>query len=124
MEKKALIIENDATIRECIEVMLESEGLEVVSARDGQTGLELTRRHRPDLIVSDLYLAGISGIDVFEALQADPEIGHIPFLFISADSRESIRARCLGLGADGFLLKPFTFDQLLEATRALLAVER
>ena len=75
-KKKALIIENDAIIRECIEVMYEAEGLAVISARDGKTGLELTHAHQPDLVVSDLYLVGLSGIDIFERLRADPRTGH------------------------------------------------
>ena len=123
MAKKALVIENDATIRECVEVMLEAEGLDVISARAGEAGLDLARQHQPHLIICDLYLSALSGIDILEALRADPALQHIPFLFITADSRDSIRTRCMALGADGFLLKPFTFDQLLEATRALIAVE-
>lgn len=121
MPKKALLIENDPTIRECIEVMYESEGLEVISASDGRTALALTREHTPDLIVSDLYLAGLNGIDIFEEIRADPQCGAIPFMFITADARDSVRRRCLDLGAEAFLLKPFTFDQLMETTWALLA---
>ncbi|MDX1546727.1 MAG: response regulator [Rhodothermales bacterium] len=120
MRKKALVIENDPTIRECIEVMYEAEGLDVITAPDGEHALELTRQHAPDLIVSDLYLARLSGIDIFEALRADPDTGGIPFMFITADARESVRERCLALGAEAFLLKPFTFDQLMDATHALL----
>ncbi|MFQ5569566.1 MAG: response regulator [Rhodothermales bacterium] len=120
MRKKALIIENDPTIRECIEVMYEAEGLEVISASDGATGLELSRRHVPDLVVSDLYMVGCSGIDLFEQLREDPHTGDIPFLFITADARDAVREHCLALGADAFLLKPFTFDELMDVTRTLL----
>ena len=119
--KKALVIENDAIIRECIQVMYESEGLEVISARDGETGLELTHEHQPDLVVSDLYMVGLSGIDIFERLRADPRTGHIPFMLITADARASVREECLGMGADAFLLKPFTYDELMRVTRSLLA---
>lgn len=120
MPKKALVIENDPTILECIEVMFETEGLEVISARDGQAGLELSRRHRPDLIVSDLYMAGMSGIDLFERMRQDPSTGNIPFMIITADAREAVREQCLALGADAFLLKPFTFDQFISTALALL----
>ena len=119
--KKALIIENDAIIRECIAVMYEAEGLEVISAHDGETGLELTHAHRPDLVVSDLYMVGLSGIDIFERLRDDPRTGNIPFMFITADARAAVREQCLALGADAFLLKPFTYDELMDATRSLLA---
>lgn len=120
-QKTALIIENDATIRECIEVMYEAEGLVVLSARDGQSGLELTQAHRPDLVVSDLYMVGLTGIDIFEQLRSDPHTDGIPFLFITADARTSVRERCLALGADAFLLKPFTYDELMNVTWSLLA---
>ena len=121
--KKALIIENDAIIRECIQVMYESEGLEVVSARDGETGFELSLEHAPDLVVSDLYMVGLSGIDLFKRLRADQRTGKIPFMFITADARSAVREECLALGADAFLLKPFTFDELMCKTRSLLAKE-
>ena len=119
--KKALIIENDAIIRECIQVMYESEGLEVVSARDGETGFELSLEHVPDLVVSDLYMVGLSGIDLFKRLRADQRTGNIPFMFITADARSAVREECLALGADAFLLKPFTFEELMRKTRSLLA---
>ena len=121
--KKALIIENDAIIRECIQVMYESEGLEVVSARDGETGFELSLEHVPDLVVSDLYMVGLSGIDLFKRLRADQRTGNIPFMFITADARSAVREECLALGADAFLLKPFTFEELMRKTRSLLAKE-
>ncbi len=121
--KKALIIENDAIIRECIQVMYESEGLEVVSARDGETGFELSLEHVPDLVVSDLYMVGLSGIDLFKRLRADQRTGNIPFMFITADARSAVREECLALGADEFLLKPFTFEELMRKTRSLLAGE-
>ena len=126
MKKKALVIENDATIRECIEVMYEAEGLDVFSAADGQAALELSRQHALDLVVSDLYLAGLSGIDIFEQLRAHPDTQDVPFMFITADARDSVRRRCLALGAEAFLLKPFTFDQLMQTTWRLLGdnVER
>ncbi len=119
--KKALIIENDAIIRECIQVMYESEGLEVISARDGQTGYELSLQHTPDLVVSDLYMVGLSGIDLFERLRDDPRTDTIPFMFITADARPAVREECMALGADDFLLKPFTFEELMRKTRSLLA---
>ena len=118
--KKALIIENDAIIRECIEVMYQSEGLDVLSARDGEIGIRLAHEHQPDLVVSDLYMVGLSGIDIFEQLRADPDTVDIPFLFITADARDSVRQHCMALGANAFLLKPFTFDQLMKVTRTLL----
>ena len=120
-QKKALIIENDATIRECIEIMYEAEGLAVISARDGKTGLELTYEDQADLVVSDLHRVGLSGIDLFERLRTDPRTGHIPFMFITADARVAVREPCLALGADAFLLKPFTYDELMHVTRSLLA---
>lgn len=121
---KALVIENDATILECISVMLEAEGLDVLEAKDGPSGLQLTRQHLPDLVVSDLYMGGMSGIDIFEQLRADPRTGVIPFMFITADARESVRERCLALGADAFLLKPFTFDEFIDTAKPLLSRPR
>lgn len=120
MAKTALVIENDPTILECIEVMFEAEGLEVISARNGEAGIALGRAHQPDLVVSDLYMVGLSGIDILERLRSDPATDHIPFMFITADARDIVRQQCLAKGADAFLLKPFTFDQFIDTAMSLL----
>ncbi|HMB90484.1 MAG TPA: response regulator [Rhodothermales bacterium] len=120
MAKTALVIENDPTILECIEVMFEAEGLEVISARNGEAGIALSREHKPDLVVSDLYMVGLSGIDILDQLRSDPATGQIPFMFITADARDVVRQQCLAKGADAFLLKPFTFDQFIDTAMALL----
>lgn len=120
MRKKALVIENDPTILEFIEIIFESEGLEVISARDGRLALDLGREHQPDLIVSDLYMSGVTGLDILEQVRTDPTTDAIPFMFITADARNAVRQQCLALGADAFLLKPFTFDQFMETALPLL----
>ena len=68
-------------------------------------------------------MVGLSGIDLFKRLRADQRTGNIPFMFITADARSAVREECLALGADAFLLKPFTFEELMRKTRLLLAKE-
>ena len=122
--KKALVIENDPTILEFIEVMFETQGFEVLSARDGPAALELSRTEVPDLVVSDLYMGGMNGLDLYAKVRADPRLRQVPFMFITADARDSVRAACLAAGADAFLLKPFTFDQFIETALALIDENR
>jgi CheY-like chemotaxis protein len=101
--------------------MFETGGLEVIRATDGSAGLALARAHRPDLIVSDVHMPGLNGFEVLKRIRQDPQTAHIPCMVVTVDARDAVRRTCLALGADVFLEKPFTFDQLIGTARSLLA---
>lgn len=117
MTTRILVIDDEDRIREFITRGLNYEGYRVDAAADGQTGLELARENPPDLVLLDLMLPGIDGIEVCRRLRAASEV---PILMLTA--KETIEDRVVGLdaGADDYLVKPFAFDELMARVRALL----
>lgn len=117
MESRLLIIEDDLELADYLRRGLTYEGYLVQVAASAESGLEKIRRSQPDLILLDLMLPGMDGIDACQRLR---QSGHtIPILMITA--RNAVNDRVLGLdsGADGYLVKPFAFDELLARLRAL-----
>jgi serine/threonine-protein kinase PpkA len=118
--KKVLVIEDEPSIRNNIMLMLKVERYAVVGAENGRVGLELARNDPPDLILCDVMMPEVDGFAVLEALRAEPRFAEIPFIFLTAlDDRSSMR-RGMNLGADDYLPKPFTRNELLEAVNSRL----
>ena len=117
MTTKILVIEDEERIREFLKRGLSFEGYQVETAADGQTGLDLAREEPPDLVLLDLMLPGMDGLEVCRRLRAASEE---PILMLTA--KETIEDRVVGLdaGADDYLVKPFAFDELMARMRALL----
>ncbi|MDG2617376.1 EAL domain-containing protein [Thermoleptolyngbya sichuanensis XZ-Cy5] len=118
---KILVIEDDLTIRTALLKMLSAENYEVIAAPEGQTGLSLAQRHRPDLILCDIMMPGCDGYEVLTQLQQNPATASIPFIFLTAKAdRQDIR-RGMAMGADDYLTKPFTRQELMEAIATRLS---
>jgi class 3 adenylate cyclase/tRNA A-37 threonylcarbamoyl transferase component Bud32 len=118
--KKVLVIEDEPSIRNNIMLMLKVERYAAVGAENGRTGLDLARSDPPDLILCDVMMPDMDGFAVLEALRAEPRFAEIPFIFLTAlDDRSSMR-RGMNLGADDYLPKPFTRNELLEAVNSRL----
>jgi len=118
--KKVLVIEDEPSIRNNIMLMLKVERYAATGAENGRVGLELARRDPPDLILCDVMMPEMDGFAVLEALRAEPRFAEIPFIFLTAlDDRSSTR-RGMNLGADDYLPKPFTRNELLEAVNSRL----
>lgn len=112
---KILVIEDDLTIRTALLKMLSAENHEAIAASEGQTGLSLAKGHRPDLILCDIMMPGCDGYEVLTQLQQDPATASIPFIFLTAKAdRQDIR-QGMAMGADDYLTKPFTRQELIEA---------
>lgn len=117
---KILIIEDETTIREEMGDWLILEGYEVLTAKDGVEGIELAYQHQPDLIICDIAMPRLNGHSVLLELQSHPETVAIPFIFATARAEiEDIR-HGMTLGADDYIIKPFTRLQLLESIQARL----
>ncbi len=114
---RILVVEDEDRIRQFLQRGLSYEGYRVDVAEDGQTGLDIARDNPPDLVLLDVMLPGIDGIEVCRRLRA---VGDVPILMLTA--KEAIEDRVAGLdaGADDYLVKPFAFDELLARIRALL----
>jgi DNA-binding response OmpR family regulator len=122
---KTLVIDDEAPIRLLCRVNLEAEGVEVVEAGDGATGLELARKEKPDAILLDVMMPGLDGWNVADRLLADEETKAIPIIFLTA--RADLRDRVRGMDAGGldYVTKPFNPVELASLVRGVVsAVER
>lgn len=120
MTKKILVVEDEAMIRMNLTLMLKGEGYEVDSAENGRDGIDHAKSFMPDLIVSDVMMPELDGFGLLEALRAEPHHADTPFIFLTALNDRSSMRRGMNLGADDFLNKPFTRDELLEAVNTRL----
>ena len=120
--ERILVIEDDPSILRGLQLNLGMEGYAVRSASDGETGLTLARAERFDLLVVDLMLPRLSGLEVIRELrQDDPDL---PVLILSAKGQESDKVAGLQLGADDYMVKPFSLKELLARIGALLRRRR
>lgn len=117
MKEKILIIEDDEAILKVLHRVLSYEGYEIFKALNGQQGLNSARENHPDLVILDVMLPGMDGLEVCRRLRLG---GSIPILMLTA--KDTIQDRVTGLdsGADDYLVKPFEVDELLARLRALL----
>ncbi len=121
---KVLVIDDEENIIEFIRLGLRYEGFQVESASNGEQGIVAAQRTNPDLIILDLMLPVIDGLEVCRRLRSNPITREIPVLMLTA--KDEVRDRITGLrtGADDYLTKPFDFDELLERMRAILRRSR
>jgi diguanylate cyclase (GGDEF)-like protein len=112
---KILIIEDDDLIRDSIVEIIEFEGFEVVSAKNGVQGLRLAQDFRPDLIICDVMMPGLDGHEVLARLRKVPGLALTPFIFLTAKSGMSDLRQGMNLGADDYLTKPVRSDDLISA---------
>jgi DNA-binding response OmpR family regulator len=121
MNTKVLIVDDERMLVETIDYNLVKSGFDTVSAFDGESALHQVREHKPDLIILDVMLPKISGWEVCRALRQDPEYStQAPILMLTARGEESDKVIGLELGADDYLVKPFSMRELVARVRALL----
>lgn len=118
--KKILVIEDDSAIVEVLAYNLERDGYDVASAADGREGLRKARALLPDLIVLDLMLPGMDGIEVCREIRSDKTTKPIPLLMLTAKSEEADQIVGFSMGADDYVTKPFSVKVLLHRIRVLL----
>lgn len=117
MKERILIIEDDEGIVRVLRRALSYEGYTVDTALDGENGLHMARDHHPDLVILDLMLPGMDGIEVCQRLRSG---GSTPILMLTAKDAVQDRVQGLDAGADDYMTKPFELDELLARLRALL----
>lgn len=118
--KKILVIDDDAAIQSLTVKALQSRGYQALSAADGREGLEVARKYLPDLIVCDVQMPTMDGYQTLNALQQDPVTCTIPFIFLTALRDQQHIRFGLGLGADDYLTKPFTVNELINVVNIRL----
>ncbi len=117
---KILLVEDERDILEMVQYNLEQAGFDVIPAEDGETALEAVRETLPALIVLDLMLPGIDGLEVCKLLKQDARTRDVPILMLTARSEEVDRIVGLELGADDYVVKPFSPRELVLRIRAIL----
>lgn len=117
---KILIVEDDHDIAGMIEYNLGEEGYETISAYNGEDGVELAKKEKPDLIILDIMLPIIDGFEVCRILKKEDKTTHIPVIILSAKSQETDKVVGLELGADDYITKPFSPRELIARIRAIL----
>jgi two-component system phosphate regulon response regulator PhoB len=123
---RILVIEDEPDIVEVLTYNLTREGYQVLSAKDGEEGLRKARQENPSLVLLDLMLPGIDGVELCRRLKADQATRAIPIIMVTAKGDESDVVLGLGLGADDYVKKPFSPKEVVARVRAVLrrAVER
>ncbi len=117
---KILIVEDERDIQDLIRHYLEKDGFRTRTAADGTAGLAAARQEHPDLIVLDLMLPGLDGLELCKKLRADPATALTPVIMLTAKAEESDKIVGLELGADDYLTKPFSPKELVARIKALL----
>jgi DNA-binding response OmpR family regulator len=117
-----LVVDDEETIADAVQARLQSEGYRVLVAGDGSQAIETAARERPDLVVLDLMLPGMDGLEVCKQLQRDR---WVPVLMLTARTEEADKVAGFAVGADDYLTKPFSLRELVVRVRAILRrVER
>ncbi len=118
--RRILIIEDDRTTVELIRASLEKEGFEVQAIGDGESGLAQVRKSPPDLLLLDLMLPKLPGLDVCKQIRGDDNLNRLPILMLTARGDEMDRVVGLEVGADDYVAKPFSPRELVARVKALL----
>ncbi len=119
-KQRILVIDDERDLVELIRLNLQRNGYEVLYAHDGKVGLEIARKHLPDLIILDLMMPGLTGQEVATRLKGDSQTTAIPLLMLTARSEETDIIVGLSLGADDYVSKPFSMKVLLARVAAVL----
>ncbi|MES1157084.1 MAG: response regulator [Alphaproteobacteria bacterium] len=120
MAKTVLIVEDSELNMRLFNDLLEAFGYRTVKTRDGKEALPLARQHKPDLIVMDIQLPDISGLDITDRLKKDPALKAIPVVAVTAFAMRGDEQKILGAGCDAYLSKPISVSTFLETIRKFI----
>ena len=117
---KVLVIEDEHSIQKVIRTNLSASGYTVATAYSGEEGLELLRAEKPDLVLLDLLMPGISGWDVLEKMKESGDIDIIPVIVITASGWGNSEKKLRNMGASDYLVKPFELEELMQKVKGAL----
>jgi len=121
MSHKVLIADDEPNILISLEFLMKREGHQVLLAHDGDEALALIRSERPALVLLDVMMPGRSGFEVCQAVRADDTLAGTRILLLTAKGRDTDVAQGMGVGADGYMTKPFSTQELAARVREMLA---
>jgi two-component system chemotaxis response regulator CheY len=116
-----LVVEDSATMRSFVVAALEAEGFEVTTAKSGFEALRVLKERKFDLVITDINMPDINGLEVVKHVRENPNHKEIPLIIISTDGRDRDRERGMKLGASDYLIKPFKPEDLISTARRFLA---
>ena len=119
--RRVLVVEDNATISSVVKYFLELEGFEVTVAADGRAGLDTALRDRPDLIVSDVRMPGMTGTEMVKQLRGNPATAGTRILMLTSEESVETETEALAAGADDYILKPVEPRRLAARVKALLS---
>ena len=119
-DSTVLVVDDDPVILKLLEVNFEMEGFAVLIAHDGEEGIEVARTGKPDVIVSDIMMPKVSGLELVTALKGDPCTSKIPIILLSAKAQNADVRSGLDAGADDYVTKPFEPLDLVDRVNKLL----
>ncbi len=120
MNKKILIADDEQNIVISLEFLMKREGFEVLVANDGEEAIRRIRADQPDLVLLDVMMPKKSGFEVCQEIKADPALGGVRILMLTAKGRDTEVAKGLALGADAYMTKPFSTRELVDKVRSML----
>lgn len=121
MSKKILIVDDEPNIVMSLEYTFKKNNFEVFIARDGQEALDILKVQQPDIIILDVMMPMVDGYATLEQIKKDERLQHCKVVFLSAKNKESDIEKGLSLGADAYMLKPFSVKKLVEQVNELLS---
>lgn len=115
-----LVVDDEQDLLDLIEYNLKKEGFKVLKAENGLEALEIAREQNPDLVLLDIMMPKMDGLEVCEKMRSDSEMRHIPIIFLTARSDEKTEVEGLDLGADDYVTKPISTTKLISRIKAVL----
>ena len=119
--KKILIVDDKLEVVELVTATLEGEGYQIISASDGREALEKIGKEKPDLVLLDIVMPKMDGLEALSQLKKDPVLKEIPIIMLTAKGQKSDQEKGKELGATGYIIKPFSPSALLKRIEEILA---
>jgi two-component system, chemotaxis family, chemotaxis protein CheY len=120
MAARILVVEDSPVVRQTIRAALEADGHQVAESSDAEQALASLKTTAPELVITDVYMSGMDGIDLVRAIRALPGFRFIPILVLTTESEEEMKQRGRAAGATGWMVKPFQSDQLRQIVARLV----
>ena len=121
MATKVLVVDDEASVRHLLQVMLATEGYEPLLAANGAEGLQLAHEHLPDLVILDWMMPVLDGLATLQALRNDPATTHLPVVMLTARQGDNAMAQAMLHGADFYITKPFDAEEMLAVVRRFVS---
>ena len=115
-----LVVDDEQDLLDLIEYNLKKEGFDVITAEDGKEGIEVARERNPDLMLLDIMMPKMDGMEVVERMRADKSLKHIPIIFLTARGDEKTEVKGLDKGGDDYITKPISTTKLISRIKAVL----